>query len=101
MLKTELNTCDNTTTVVLEGKLDANTAAELKERLDEIPDEVSGLNLDIEKLAYTSSAGLRLIIQYNNLMKQRGGKLTILHPNELISELFKDTGLLKHLNVIN
>ena len=99
MLNTDIEVNGNQARVVLEGKLDANTAPELREKLSKLPDEIDNIELDIEKVIYISSAGLRVILQYHNQMNQRGGKLTVCHPSENIMEVLEDTGLSGCLNI--
>ena len=86
--------------IALEGRLDANTSKDLKAKLGEIPESVTRADMDISKLEYTSSAGLRVILQLHNQLGQRGGRLTILKPNDTIVEVFEDTGLSDCLNIV-
>ncbi len=99
MLNIDISTQGNTVVVDLEGRLDASTSPELKEKLGAMHEEVNNLELHIDKLAYVSSAGLRVILQYHNQLKQRGGKLVVFKPNDLIMEVFEDTGLSGCLNI--
>ncbi len=87
--------------VSLDGRLDVNSSAELKEKIGALSDEINNIELDMEKLSYTSSAGLRVILQYHNQLKQNGGKLLVSHPNEGIMDVFEDTGLADCLNIQN
>ncbi|MBO4374928.1 MAG: STAS domain-containing protein [Lachnospiraceae bacterium] len=86
--------------LALEGRLDANTSKDLKTKVGEIPESILNIDMDISKLEYTSSAGLRVVLQLHNQLNQRGGKLVISHPNEVISEVFEDTGLSDCLNIV-
>ncbi len=99
MLNTDIKINGDQAKVVLEGRLDTNTAPELKEKMGKLPEEIREIVLDIEKVTYTSSAGLRVILQYHNQMGQRNGKLTVTHPNDNIMEVFEDTGLAGCLNI--
>lgn len=87
-------------TLTLEGKLDATTAPQLKEKLEELTGDVTDINIDMSDLAYTSSAGLRLFLQYHNLLLKAGGKLTLMYPNDMIMEIFEDTGMADSLNIV-
>ncbi len=99
MLNIDISTQGNAAVVDLEGRLDARTTPELKEKLGAIPEEVNNIEIHIDKLTYVSSAGLRVILQYHNQLKQRGGELIVLKPNDSIMEVFKDTGLSDCLNI--
>ncbi len=101
MLKTEVTENGNEAKIMLEGKIDANTAKELKSRIEQISGNVKNIEMDLTKLDYTSSAGLRVILQLHNQLNQNGGRLTVSHANEEIMEVFDDTGLLDCLNIAN
>ena len=99
MLNTDIQINGSDVKIVLEGRLDANTSPGLKEEMGKLPESVKNIELDVQKVSYTSSAGLRVILQYHNQLNQRGGKLTVSHPNETLMEVFEDTGLLDCLNI--
>lgn len=99
MLNIDVKSEGREAVLTLGGKLDANTASELKQKLEELPEEVKDISLDLSGLAYTSSAGLRLFMQYHNKLGKAGGKLVLIHPNEMICEIFDDTGMTGCLNI--
>ncbi len=101
MLNIDIKTDGNSANAVLEGRLDVNTSSELKEKVGGLSEDITNIDLDLEKLSYTSSAGLRVILQIHNQLKQRGGKLVLTHPNEVIMEVLEDTGLADCLNIQN
>ena len=49
-------------TIKLEGRLDTNTAPELEKTVAEKTEGIKDLVLDMEKLEYISSAGLRVLL---------------------------------------
>lgn len=49
-------------TVALEGRLDTTTAPQLESEIRESLDGVTDLEFDFQKLAYISSAGLRVML---------------------------------------
>lgn len=78
-------------TVALEGRLDTTTATELETELKASMDGVSALVIDLEKLEYMSSAGLRVLLTAQKQMMKQGG-MTVTHVNETIMEIFEVTG---------
>jgi len=82
---------DSTMEVPLEGRLDTMTAPELEKELKDSLSSIKELTLDFSGLEYISSAGLRVL-----LMAQRGlsygGKMKIVHANEIVREVFEVTG---------
>jgi anti-sigma B factor antagonist len=52
---------------------------------------VTGLTLDLEKLEYISSAGLRVLLAAQKTMS-RQGEMKLVNVNEIIMEIFEITG---------
>ena len=79
-------------TVALSGRLDTNTAPELEKALNTSLEGVNMLFIDMKKLDYISSAGLRVLLAAQKIMNEQG-KMMITHVNEAIMEIFEVTGL--------
>ena len=84
--------------VCLEGRLDTATAPELERQLKESLPGVTELVLDLEKLEYLSSAGLRVLLTTQKAMSCQG-QMTLLHVNALIMEIFEMTGFTEILTI--
>ena len=100
MLNMEVKQEGAAVTVLLDGMLDASNAGAFKETLEKIPDSTTSITIDMEKLRYTSSAGLRVILELQNRMDQSGGQLTFTHVNETIQEVFDDTGFSDFITIV-
>ena len=81
----------NSLTIALEGRLDTITAPELDETMKESLVGVDDLTLDLEKLEYISSAGLRVILSAQKTMNKQG-KMTVKNVGETVQEVFDITG---------
>ncbi len=75
----------------VEGRLDTTTAPELEKELKASLDGVSALTLDLEKLDYISSAGLRVLLSAQKIMN-RQGEMKLVHVGETVMEIFEVTG---------
>ena len=75
----------------LEGRLDTVSAPELEVELKDALDGVSELTLDLEKLEYISSAGLRVLLAAQKEMNKRG-TMKVTRVGETIMEIFEVTG---------
>ena len=75
-------------TLFLEGRLDTVTAPELEAEIKAIPDDVAALTLDLEKLDYISSAGLRVLLVAHKAMSAKGG-LKVKNISEIVGEVFR------------
>jgi anti-sigma B factor antagonist len=79
-------------TVMLEGRLDTVSAPDLDAV---VKNELLGVDtfiLDLKKLQYTSSAGLRVILIAQKTMNKQG-KLILKNVSEAVMEVFEMTGL--------
>lgn len=77
--------------VALEGRLDTTTAPQLEEELKTGLEGVTDLVIDLSKLEYISSAGLRVLLSAFKIMRNKG-KMKVTNANELVKEVFEVTG---------
>ena len=82
----------------LEGRLDTVTAPELEESLQESLKETANLVLDLEKLDYISSAGLRVLLSAQKIINDKG-TMKVIHVNDTIMEIFEVTGFNEILTI--
>lgn len=85
------NLSGSTLTVAVEGRLDTITAPELETTLKSSLDGVTELIIDIEKLDYISSAGLRVLLSAQKTMNGKG-KMSVRNVSETVMEIFEVTG---------
>ena len=98
MLNINKSTDGSKLTVALEGRLDTNTSPDLEASLQESLDGVTELVLDLEKLDYISSAGLRVLLAAHKMMSKQGS-MKVFHVNTTVMEIFEITGFLDILTV--
>ncbi len=80
--------------ISLEGRMDLANSMKAESMLNEILGEgVSRIILDLEKLEFMSSSGLRIIISVEKRLRERGGKLVLLNMSETVEKLFNLTRL--------
>ncbi len=85
-------------TLALEGRLDTMTSPDLEAELNKSLPGVDSLTLDLSKLDYISSAGLRVLLSAHKLMSARGG-LKVTNVNEIVREVFEVTGFADILTI--
>lgn len=88
----------NKLTVAPEGRIDTATAPEFERVLGEILEGVSDLVLDMTKVEYVSSAGLRVILKVQKVMFSQG-KMKLIGVNESVMEVFEITGFSNILKI--
>ncbi len=83
----------------LEGKLDSSTATAAEEAFLKVAADYRELELNLEKLVYISSAGLRALLSLQKRMIRSGGSLKLTHMTPAVVEIFEMTGFSDILNV--
>ncbi len=84
--------------IALEGRLDTTTAPELERELKGSLQGVTELSLDLAKLEYLSSAGLRVLLSAQKTMNSQGS-MVLHNVNETIMEVFEVTGFIDILTI--
>lgn len=95
-IKTTSNGTDYT--IAIDGRLDTTTAPELNTEITENCANAEKITLDISKLEYISSAGLRVILATHKMLRAKGG-LVVKSPCEIVSEIFDVTGFVDIINI--
>ena len=81
--------------VDLQGRLDATTAGETEKKFKseiEASPNSEKMIINLSKLEYISSAGLRVLLVITKLLKNNNGKLCLCGLDENVSEIFKISG---------
>lgn len=97
MLNIDKKTDGTKAVVALSGRLDTMTAPELDAALKEM-DGVKDLTLDLSKLEYVSSAGLRVLLSAQKTMKTRGS-MKVRNVCEDVMQIFEVTGFDTFLDI--
>ena len=88
----------NAESLALTGRLDTMTAPELEAEITDLLQTVQSLTLDMEKLDYISSAGLRVILKAQKALEKKSG-LRLTHVPESVKEVFDITGFSDFLTI--
>ncbi len=78
--------------VLLDGRLDAQSAPEVEKLLLDIAERFQSVDLDLTKMDYISSAGLRAFRNFNIAMRRSGRDYKIKNVQKGIMEIFEMTG---------
>lgn len=82
---------NNTVIFKLEGRLDTTTAPMLEKMINERCETAEGLILDLEKLVYISSAGLRVLLASQKKMNKQGF-MKLIDVCETVMDVLEMTG---------
>ena len=85
-------------TLAVKGRVDTTTAPDLSEAL--ALDGISDLTLDLGKVDYMSSAGLRCLLTAQKTLAQHGGTMKLVHVGAVVREVLDMTGFSDFLTII-
>ena len=91
MLNITKKQSDDRLTIVLEGRVDVSTASDLEQVVNSSLGGVTELFFDLKKLAYISSAGLRVLLLAQKKMDKQGS-MKVIHVNDMVMEVFVNMG---------
>ncbi|AOZ94966.1 anti-sigma B factor antagonist [Butyrivibrio hungatei DSM 14810] len=84
--------------IALDGRLDTTTAPQLDDELKASLSGVKKLEIDLGKLEYISSAGLRVLLSAQKVMNKQG-EMIVRNVSEEIKEIFEVTGFVDILTI--
>jgi len=92
-MEIEVKNLDHVKIVILTGDLNANTSGEAETKINQL---IMGGNrkliIDLENLNYISSAGLRIFLASNKLIRKMNGEIRICTLNPTVKEVFEISG---------
>ena len=91
----ELNvtTIEDMVIVSLKGRIDANTALEMEQKLNSLISEGhSSLIVDMQEVSYISSVGLKVLLVARKEMKMSNGEFELAGLQPQVTEIFDITG---------
>ena len=89
---------DKSCKIELSGRLDTITSPQLEEVVEGLPADVEELILDLKELDYVSSAGLRVFLNAQKKMADKG-KMILRNVNDEIMEVLDMTGFTQILSI--
>jgi len=81
------------TRVILDGRLDIEGAALVDLPMNVIPGSKKAVLIDLQKVSFLGSMGLRALVAPARAIKGRGGKVVLFGPNELVEKVLKTSGM--------
>ena len=84
--------------IAVTGRIDSATAPELDKEVNSSLEGITELVMDFSELEYTSSAGLRVLLEADKTM-ERQGSMIVTGVNEEVKQIFEVTGFDMILNI--
>jgi anti-sigma B factor antagonist len=79
--------------VILDGRLDIEGAAAIDLRMNVIAGAHKAVLVDLGQVSFLGSMGLRALVSPARAIKNRGGKLVLCGPNEMVANVLKTSGI--------
>lgn len=99
MLTITLKRNSSAAVLLLSGRIDANTTADLEKTLLEQAGRFESMTLDFSKVPYISSAGLRTLRKLDKAMHAKDGTLRIRNVRKDVMDVFQVTGFISLLDI--
>lgn len=90
-MNVNIETNNQTVILKVEGRLDTTTAPVLEKTINDACGNAKELVLDLEKLVYISSAGLRVLLGTQKKMSQQGS-VKLIHVCAEVMDILEMTG---------
>jgi anti-anti-sigma factor len=84
---------DGITKVVLDGRLDIAGASEADLKMNVIAGSKNSVLIDLQKVSFLGSMGLRTLVIPARTIQRRGGKVVIFAPTELVEAVLRGSGV--------
>jgi anti-sigma B factor antagonist len=81
------------TRVVLDGRLDIMGAQEIDLKMNVIAGSKRAVLLDIQKVSFIGSMGLRALVAPAQAIKGRGGKIVLFGPTEMVEKVLRSSAI--------
>jgi anti-anti-sigma factor len=79
--------------VILDGNLGIEGAAAIDLRMNVIAGAHNAVIVDLQKVTFIGSMGLRVLVAPARAIKSRGGKMVLFGPNEMVEKVLKTSGI--------
>jgi anti-anti-sigma factor len=93
------NQSGDAVTLLVEGRVDTNTSPELQEAILEAFQGAKKLTLDLEKVLYVSSAGLRAFLIGQKTAASKGAAMELTHVAPAVKTVLDSVGFSKILTI--
>jgi anti-sigma B factor antagonist len=98
-MEIKINSIENRHIVIIEGEIDSSSASDVTETIIPLATEKSNIILDMTKVEYMSSAGLRTLLSIHRQAVAKEAKLILVGLSEDIKDTMSVTGFLNFFTV--
>jgi anti-anti-sigma factor len=81
------------TKIIFDGKLDIEGAALVDLKMNLIAGNRTAVLMDLQRVSFLASIGLRSMVIPARTIKSRGGKVVLYGPNEMVEKVLRTSGI--------
>lgn len=96
---TNVKTVEQATVVELAGRIDSQTAPEVQRQIFPLIQTGSKIILDMTRVTYMSSAGLRMLAATYQHISDHDGRIVLVGLSERIQDTMSITGFLRYFTI--
>jgi len=96
-----VTTADEITTVAIDGELDASSAPTAQQQILPLAQPGAKIVLDMSKVPYMSSAGIRMLLATYRQVTGNGGKIVVAGVVEEVKDTMSVTGFLNFFRAVD
>ena len=85
--------------MVLDGRLDIQGAADVDLQMNIVAGSRRAVLIDLEKVTFLASIGMRTLLTAARAVKQRGGRICLFRPTDLVRRVLTTSGVDKMIPV--
>lgn len=100
-MRLNAHTRGSSTIIAFDGSLDSGTAPGVQEEIDRLMPQAGTVILDLSKMVYMSSAGLRVLLLIHRRARRDGAKIVLAGLVPDVREVMSATGFLDFFEVMD
>ena len=93
-MEVAVDTVENITVIDVEGSIDSKTAGDFQSNAMAAAADKDKIIINISKVDFLSSAGLRVLLMIYRQIKAKNGKVVLVGASEEIQDVMSNTGFL-------
>lgn len=98
-MNVSINTQNDILIIIVEGNVDSKTAPELQQKIVEVTHDSKKVIIDMTKVEFVSSAGLRVLLMVYRQIKTNNGIVVLVGVSEEIKEVMSMTGFINFFKI--
>lgn len=100
-MQIDINKEDGILIFTLEGSIDSKTSSDVQQKILEASVNSDNVIIDLTKVDFVSSAGLRVLLMVYRQIKLKNGRVILVGVSEEITEIMSMTGFINFFEMVD